>query len=529
MNKTRRMISVLLAVVIAAMSVLPLSAFAMVDINSTKYDTKFTETIHDVLYEMRGDIAFNLHPDVWQTINDSLLIDNGYFVSMYKLYGSSKYCIFVTNNFRYKVGNDLIGMTITADANATAATTNTVVTIQHITSSGNKVMSSYSTRFDMFFTFDLNDTSASNISSDYYKYAEATSAAYSDYRFTAGNLCYSNADFLYTNSTKLYSNFTYFGYAEKTYTVTFVDGVDDSVINVSQVKHGEAATAPEPPEHKNYYFSEWDSDFSYVTSDMTVTANYIYDTGWRHYKFVCVLDNTVIQQGDVIKGGSFLELLQKHTVIDENSPYYYVIPYTLHDHYYDRSVAEHYYYRGLSLYKFDNDHQTYKIRKDFVDFEITSDITIYVYYAIANDDTPDVDYDPLDGEDDVPTAILKGLGSVLTSVFKSIFIPSDSYLSWRIDSTLAKIEKKADITSYKKLLESIKDVDKSNTAPDIDFDTGFMNEIAGKNFQKQTSTKALDLSFYEKYRYIVDAVIYAVCYAGILLISIVFIKLMFNT
>ena len=59
-----------------------------------------------------------------------------------------------------------------------------------------------------------------------------------------------------------------------TYTVTFVDGVTGEVISAVEVEEGEAATAPEAPEHEGYEFIGWDVDFSNVTSDLTVTAQY---------------------------------------------------------------------------------------------------------------------------------------------------------------------------------------------------------------------------------------------------------------
>ncbi len=59
-----------------------------------------------------------------------------------------------------------------------------------------------------------------------------------------------------------------------TYTVTFVDGVTGEVITAVEVEEGEAATAPEAPEHEGYEFIGWDVDFSNVTSDLTVTAQY---------------------------------------------------------------------------------------------------------------------------------------------------------------------------------------------------------------------------------------------------------------
>ncbi|MGN1433678.1 MAG: InlB B-repeat-containing protein, partial [Ruminococcus sp.] len=62
------------------------------------------------------------------------------------------------------------------------------------------------------------------------------------------------------------------------YTVTFVDE-DGTVLDEQQVEYGSSATAPEAPaksadENGTYEFSGWDTEFSNVVSDMTVTALY---------------------------------------------------------------------------------------------------------------------------------------------------------------------------------------------------------------------------------------------------------------
>ena len=57
------------------------------------------------------------------------------------------------------------------------------------------------------------------------------------------------------------------------YTVTFVDW-DGKVLNTQNVEHGKAATAPVSPKREGYTFTGWDRDFSNVTEDMTVTAQY---------------------------------------------------------------------------------------------------------------------------------------------------------------------------------------------------------------------------------------------------------------
>ena len=59
-----------------------------------------------------------------------------------------------------------------------------------------------------------------------------------------------------------------------TYTVTFVDW-DEKELKTQTVDWNTAATAPEDPEREGYTFTGWDpADFSSITSDLTVTAQY---------------------------------------------------------------------------------------------------------------------------------------------------------------------------------------------------------------------------------------------------------------
>lgn len=62
--------------------------------------------------------------------------------------------------------------------------------------------------------------------------------------------------------------------AELTYKVTFKDSLDETFEVVVEVEENASAEAPEAPEHEGYVFVEWNADFSSVTEDMTVTAQY---------------------------------------------------------------------------------------------------------------------------------------------------------------------------------------------------------------------------------------------------------------
>ena len=57
------------------------------------------------------------------------------------------------------------------------------------------------------------------------------------------------------------------------HTVKFVDGFGGS-ISVQQVEDGDPAKAPPDPERDGWTFTGWDKDFSHVTDDMTVTAQW---------------------------------------------------------------------------------------------------------------------------------------------------------------------------------------------------------------------------------------------------------------
>lgn len=57
------------------------------------------------------------------------------------------------------------------------------------------------------------------------------------------------------------------------YTVTFVDG-QGKTLKTEKVESGKAATAPAAPKRSGYTFTGWDKDFSKVTADMTVTAQW---------------------------------------------------------------------------------------------------------------------------------------------------------------------------------------------------------------------------------------------------------------
>ena len=57
------------------------------------------------------------------------------------------------------------------------------------------------------------------------------------------------------------------------YTVTFMDG-QGKTLKTEKVESGKAAAAPSDPKRSGYTFTGWDKDFSKVTGNMTVTAQW---------------------------------------------------------------------------------------------------------------------------------------------------------------------------------------------------------------------------------------------------------------
>jgi hypothetical protein len=58
------------------------------------------------------------------------------------------------------------------------------------------------------------------------------------------------------------------------YTVRFVDW-DGTLLKTQQVAYGGSATAPSDPTRVGYTFTGWDRAYSYITSNITVTAKYV--------------------------------------------------------------------------------------------------------------------------------------------------------------------------------------------------------------------------------------------------------------
>ena len=76
-----------------------------------------------------------------------------------------------------------------------------------------------------------------------------------------------------TDTVPLDGTTLYAKWALKTYTVVFKD-YDGTILKTGMVEHDENADSPPNPTRDGYTFLEWDTDFTNVTEDLTVTATY---------------------------------------------------------------------------------------------------------------------------------------------------------------------------------------------------------------------------------------------------------------
>ena len=105
------------------------------------------------------------------------------------------------------------------------------------------------------------------------KAAESNTAdeKFSHWADDSGNVVSTEATFTYTVGNKNVILTPVF--KPDGYTVNFLD-FDGSLIKSEDVEDGKSATAPEAPKRDGYEFVGWDKDFSNITADTTVTAQY---------------------------------------------------------------------------------------------------------------------------------------------------------------------------------------------------------------------------------------------------------------
>ena len=88
-------------------------------------------------------------------------------------------------------------------------------------------------------------------------------------------------------------------YEINTYTVTFKDW-DGTVLKTQQVQHGGDAEAPADPTRTGYTFTGWDKEFTNITADLVVTAQYEINTYTVTFKD---WDGTELKIQEVQHGG----------------------------------------------------------------------------------------------------------------------------------------------------------------------------------------------------------------------------------
>ena len=210
---------------------------------------------------------------------DTIVTDgNGAVVSSLQSFG-------VNNHYNLKADWVPTEYTLTFDANGGKATTDSMA-------------------YDIIGTVTIPNVKKDNYAFNSWKVTVA------DGNWTLGDV-YSIND----RVTGKYGNATLQAQWTNLWTVTFLDG-DGSVLGTAKVKNGDAATAPiETPTKasdadNSYDFSSWDTDFSNVTGNMTVTP--VFTSKAHTVDYVFVSDRTCTKNAMVKKycsgcGYSFFE------------------------------------------------------------------------------------------------------------------------------------------------------------------------------------------------------------------------------
>ena len=146
----------------------------------------------------------------------------------------------------------------------------------------------------------------------------------------------------------------------------------------------------------------------------------------------------------------------------------------------------------------------------FEDFQVTEDVFVLAYYGWFTDDHS------ADGTDDgydindrktFTDIVFERAANLLTGTFKVLFIPSDNYFNDKVNTILAKLQQKVDITSFERLMVTIQELKSSNSPPNI--------QVPFTVNGKTTNYQVVDFRFMEEYKDIYNAAFYAFCY-GIL-------------
>ncbi len=118
------------------------------------------------------------------------------------------------------------------------------------------------------YTVTFMDYNSASLKTQSVEYGRAATAPASPYRIGYTFSGWDKSFGFITSDTTVRALYTI-----NTYTVTFVD-FDGSVITTLTVPYGGAALAPQSPLRTDHLFTSWDTDFSYVTSNLVVVALY---------------------------------------------------------------------------------------------------------------------------------------------------------------------------------------------------------------------------------------------------------------
>ena len=138
-------------------------------------------------------------------------------------------------------------------------------TIKYNSNCGTGTMPNQSMTYDVSSKLDANRFTRSGYTWIGWRRDDATSGKAYRNRQEVVNLLSANG-----GTTTMYAQ-----WSPNSYTVTFIDGFDKKTIATQGVNYGQPAKEPARPSHTGYTATGWDSDFSNVRGDMTVTFNYV--------------------------------------------------------------------------------------------------------------------------------------------------------------------------------------------------------------------------------------------------------------
>ena len=302
-------------------TMLPLSSLALGEPDyqsETLYGANSVKITLNAITRLKSLLDEKTNEIVYETLSNSLARSNGYGVTVFQQLNeaSDVYCIFITNatpyNYNYfyhdrGANNYKYGYYCPM-----------MYALEPVANKSYNPLSDYKTKFGLCAKITVDSESKVTRLIDYEFVENITSNyTFANFKFSYNQLVYSNAVPKVYSSTSynIYTNYVFNDYSDILHTLTWLNMLDE-VIAITTVYHGSAAEAPEATEYNNYYFIGWDKDFSCVTDDMVIKAQYTNDARFANrpgYKKI-ILNNNIDDSFDVqfIKIGSyFLESLKE--------------------------------------------------------------------------------------------------------------------------------------------------------------------------------------------------------------------------